>query len=517
MDTRTANTWIMYYEIQRLDRLGFSKNKIAKHLGVNWRTVKKYYAMNEAGFEDFLLDKGKKVKTLHPYKDFVRSRLEEFPETPAAQLFDWLKEAYDNLPDVCEKTVYNFVMAVRQEYDIPLEERFREYGPVEELPYGEQAQVDFGVYNISCYGKRKKVYFFAMVLSRSRMKYIWFLDRPFTAKDVCQAHENSFDYFGGIPKTIVYDQDRTMVVNENSGNIILTNDFRSYTKSKNFRRHFCRKADPETKGKVENVIGYVKKNFLYNRRYLDLETLNAQSLAWLTRTGNSNIHNLTKKRPCQEFNIEKYHLSPHIAMKLSDIKTGTYSVRKTNQINYKGNFYSLPMGSYTGQGTQVNVQQDNDKITIHTLEGTLLCSHRLSVEKGKTISNTDHKRDKSLSIALMMEDLSGYFNDPQKASAYCEKIQGLLPRYTRDHLQLIKKAVTTLPKNIADQTLDFCVANQNYSGSDFESVAGVLWDKSTQITDQIPEIEPLRTTGQNKADETPQISDINDYQKIIDN
>ncbi|MDT7829579.1 hypothetical protein RQM65_12955 [Pricia sp. S334] len=52
MDTRTANTWIMYCEIQRLDRPGFSKNKIAKHLGINWRTVKKYYAkVDEAGFE----------------------------------------------------------------------------------------------------------------------------------------------------------------------------------------------------------------------------------------------------------------------------------------------------------------------------------------------------------------------------------------------------------------------------------------------------------------------------------
>ena len=517
MDTRTANTWIMYYEIQRLDRLGFSKNKIAKHLGINWRTVKKYYAMKEVEFEHFLLEKGKKAKILHPYKDFVRSRLEEFPETPAAQLFDWLKEAHPDLPDVCEKTVYNFVMAIRQEHNIPLQQSFRQYGPVEELPYGEQAQVDFGQYNLKCHGTRKKVYFFAMVLSRSRMKYIWFLDRAFTAKDVCQAHENSFGYFGGIPKTIVYDQDRTMVVDENIGNVILTDDFRNYTRSKNFKRHFCRKADPESKGKVENVVGYVKKNFLYNRRYLDLETLNTQSLAWLGRTGNNNIHNLTKKRPCDEFDIEKHYLSPHIAMKLSDAKTGTYSVRKTNQINYRGNFYSLPMGSYTGQGTQVQVQWDKGRITIYTLEGTVLCGHRLSTGKGKTVTNTDHRRDRSLSVAQMMEEVAGHFSDPKKAATYFKKIQSLLPRYTRDHLQVIKKTVRTVPPDIADRTLDFCTANQNYCGNDFESVSAVLWDKGTSAEARAPEIKPLQTTSRDKANEEPQISDINDYESIINN
>jgi hypothetical protein len=349
------------------------------------------------------------------------------------------------------------------------------------------------------------------------MKYIWFLDRAFTAKDVCRAHENSFGYFGGVPKTIVYDQDRTMVVDENIGNVILTNDFRNYTRSKNFKRHFCRKADPQSKGKVENVVGYVKKNFLYNRKYLDLETLNTQSLAWLGRTGNSNIHNLTKKRPCDEFDIEKHYLSPHIAMKLSDAKISTYSVRKTNQINYRGNFYSLPMGSYTGQGTQVQVQLEEGKITIRTSEGTVLCSHRLSIEKGKTISNTDHQRDKSLSVAQMMEEVASHFSDPQKATAYFKKIQSLLPRYTRDHLQVIKKTVKPVPRDIADRTLDFCTANQNYCGNDFESVSAVLWDKGTSAEARTQEIKPLQTTSRDKANEEPQISDINDYEAIVNN
>jgi len=156
-------------------------------------------------------------------------------------------------------------MYVRQRHNIPFVRASREYFPIEELPYGEQAQVDFGEYNMRLSnGKRKKVRFFVMVLSRSRMKYIWFLGKPFTAETVAKAHENAFEFFGGIPNTIVYDQDRTMVVDENLGDVILTTIFKRYTKSRSFKLHFCRKSDPESKGKVENVVQYVKKNFLYN-------------------------------------------------------------------------------------------------------------------------------------------------------------------------------------------------------------------------------------------------------------
>ncbi len=61
---------------------------------------------------------------------------------------DWLKEYDFNFPEVHPKTVYNFVMWVRQEYNIPKEKKHREYLAVEELPYGKQAQVDFGEYNM---------------------------------------------------------------------------------------------------------------------------------------------------------------------------------------------------------------------------------------------------------------------------------------------------------------------------------------------------------------------------------
>src|SRR5690554_3238314 len=96
-------------------------------------------------------------------------------------------------------------------------------------------------------GGRKKIHFFAMVLSRSRMKFTYFQDKPFTSETTCKAHEKAFGYFGGIPHTLVYDQDKVLIVSENMGDVILTSTFKKYAISRGIKLHFCRKSDPQSK------------------------------------------------------------------------------------------------------------------------------------------------------------------------------------------------------------------------------------------------------------------------------
>jgi transposase len=120
-----------------------------------------------------------------------------------------------------------------------------------------------------------------------------------------------FEYIGGIPNQIVYDQDTVFIVSENGGDIILTDAFRAYTRDQSFDLYFCRKADPESKGKVENVVKYVKQNFLCNRTYHNIETLNDQAMGWLGRTANSLPHGTTKKEPFSELIIEQAFLKPY--------------------------------------------------------------------------------------------------------------------------------------------------------------------------------------------------------------
>jgi len=71
-------------------------------------------------------------------------------------------------------------------------------------------------------GQRKKVYFFAMVLSRSRFKFVFFSEHPFISETAIAEHEEAFMFFDGYPHELVYDQDKVLLVNENKGDLILT-------------------------------------------------------------------------------------------------------------------------------------------------------------------------------------------------------------------------------------------------------------------------------------------------------
>ena len=513
MTSKDLNNWIMYHEIHHLERLGFSKSKIARHLEMDVRTVDKYLQMTEEGYENYLLRAGQRDKVLAPYEAFVKDRLCQFQDTSTAQIHDWLKEHHPDFSEVSPRTVYNFVMFVRQKYNIPVVRVCREYFPVEELPYGEQAQVDFGEYNMRLPdGKRKKVRFFVMVLSRSRMKYVCFWDKPYTAPMVCQAHEMAFAFYQGIPKIIVYDQDRTMIVDENIGDIILTAMFKQYTKSRSFKLHFCRKSDPESKGKIENVVQYVKKNFLYNRLYSDLKDLNTEALCWLGRTANFLVHNLTKKRPESEYRIERDHLNPYTPLPIENEEIKIHNVRKTNVIAYKSNFYSVPMGTYQGAGTQVLVKEHDNIIDIYTFEDELIGTHELSSLTGQTIINTNHRRDTSRSIEQMMLQAISCFTDEALATHYLQKIKELHSRYTRDHLQVILKALGHFEKKTADKALEFCLLNDLLNGHEFEQVLFVL-DETIPVKTNT--IKLMDKSNLEKANQAPDISNIEDYEKIM--
>jgi transposase len=146
----------------------------------------------------------------------------------AAQIKDRLKEYFEELPDVHSKTVYNFVQQIRQENNLPKKpvKSPRQYVKEVELAYGKEAQVDFGEYNMAkASGGRQKVYFFAMILSRSRGKFIYFQSAPFTSSTAVEAHQLAFEYFGGVPEKIRYDQDRVFMVEKNMGYLIFNNRF----------------------------------------------------------------------------------------------------------------------------------------------------------------------------------------------------------------------------------------------------------------------------------------------------
>jgi len=253
--------WRMYTEINQLIKMGLKKSQIARKMTISRPTLDKYLAMSPHEFDKYLCEMRERSKKPEPFKEYILCWLKEFPDISAAQLYDWLEEKFKTLP-FSEDTLRRYIRILRQKYDITKTICSREYEAVEELPMGKQMQVDFGTIKVQKNTEGEiRLYVMCFVLSHSRYKYCEWQDSPFNSNDIIRIHENAFEFFGGMPEEIVYDQDNLILTSENHGDLIYTKAFSGYLQKRKFRVYMCRKADPESKGKIDilNIKGNLLK------------------------------------------------------------------------------------------------------------------------------------------------------------------------------------------------------------------------------------------------------------------
>ncbi|MDX9774310.1 MAG: IS21 family transposase [Bacteroidales bacterium] len=517
MEARQKQLIIMYHEIRRLrDVEHFSLQRIADQLTINFRTVKKILDMTEEDYDRFIEKKWAKARHLDPYRDFIVGYLQQYPDTPAAVMHDKLKEQYAILPKIDPKTVYSYVMMVRRDHGITrVSASERQYSAVPDLPPGEQAQVDFGQKKLRrSTGEWVKVHFFVMLLCHSRQKFVLFLDRPFAADDAVIAHEKAFEFFGGITREIVYDQDGVFLYRENNGDYIMTDVFERYQASRSFKVTFCRAGDPESKGKVENTVKYVKQNFLFNRTYISTEILNDQALSWLERTGNGMVHNTTRKIPREQWLQERPFLQRWFPL-LNTVKINGHKVLKTNTIKYRGNSYSLPFGTYRNDDTSVYVTEEDNQLIIKDASGSIITTHLIPEGVGNNIINTNHRRDTSIKLDALRGRVREFFGRSGDIDMFIEKINTLYPRYVRDQLTAVLMAAERSGQQQAEVALEFCVRNSLFSASDFKSILqGQQAGRAHSTPRQV--IKPLGDAKtQLIVNIEPERSDIREYEVIF--
>jgi len=497
----------MWYKVNKLNNLGYNKSQISRELCIDRGTVRKYLHLSE---EEFLRSSSyiRQVNSkLLCYKSFIKSLLDNCQDFSSSQIHDRLKEHFSDFPNVHRNTIYNFVQKVRLEYHLPKKEvSMRSFVKLPETPYGEYAQVDFGEKWIYRENKRsKKVYFFALVLSRSRYKFIYLQEMPFTSRSAIYAHELAFEYLGGIPHKIIYDQDKVFIHSENLGDCLLTNDFKRFVSQHHFETIFCRKSDPQSKGKVENVVKYVKYNFLKGRIFTNIEQLNNEVLSWLDRTGNGLTHNGTKLVPSMVFKKEKSYLKVYNGSPCKVLEVmKKHTVRKDNTIVYRSNFYSLPQGTYQGNNSFVYSSINGRELIIYNSEsGKFITKHSVSSEKGKLISQPEHrKRDSRKKDELEYKILS-FFSQSEEIKLYLHELHKNKGRYYLDNLRYLSNLLHQYPK---DQLLDSIITQINMGLYN----TGYLLD---YIRLKKPVTENKATSNIN--DLQPEKRSINAYKSII--
>jgi transposase len=459
----------MYAKIQQYKAKGFSIRQTARELDVDKKTVGKYWNMDDEDYAQYLLDSKSRTGLLEPYRDFIECELKSHREITSAIIDDHLRENFVDF-EPSYRSVRRYVANLREELGIPKPAKIRQYCEVGQQPLGFQAQVDMGQQTMpDMYGKMARIYIFAMVLSASRMKFVCFQDHPFTGEDFVGAHDLAFRYFGGRPIEIVYDQDRVMAVSENAGDILYTETFESYRHYAGFSVRLCRGNDPESKGKIEAVVKYVKGNFLSCRRFSGLSTLNSDAMKWLDRTGNGKVHETTKMIPKAMFEEEIKHLKT-VPTLSSPVLPKIADVRPTNVVHFKQNRYAVPRGTYApGRKARIEVDMENNTVSFFdTKTDELLASHNICLGKGQGVGlPKNSERFKETKYDELKIKVFQAFDGVEDADNYINRIIEKYPRYARDQLTIISKTQRLYVKSELQNAINYCTERELYSANDF--------------------------------------------------
>ena len=286
-----------------------------------------------------------------------------------------------------------------------------------------------------------------------------------------------FEWMGGKPKELVFDQDRLIAVAENYGDIIYTKEFEAFRQNEKMKIYLCRGADPESKGRVEAIVKFFKNNFAKYRPYGELWRWEEEFELWLSRCGNKKKHSITKKIPAEVFEVEREYLTP-ISYENNNILDGnilTRAVRKDNTVFYQGNRYSVPIGTYNAH-QEVELEIKEDELWIYNVfRDVLLAKHNISFEKGSLIQNRNHLRNTEEKIMelqnKLLEKLAITAEDRAKATLFLEGIKREKSRYVRDQYKIIEKTIKDIDTKVVSAALEFCTRNELYSAVDFKDAS----------------------------------------------
>ena len=170
---------------------------------------------------------------------------------------------------------------------------------------GHQMQVDFGQKRVRVAGTVVVVHLLVAVLSYSRRLFV----RAFLAErgdDWREGIASAFQHFGGVPRTLLIDNARPLVLRREEGRVVLHPGFDAFCRDWEVRAVACAPYRARTKGKTESGVKYVKRNALAGREFASAAELDAHLLEWM-READQRVHGTTHEPPAERFAREEAH------------------------------------------------------------------------------------------------------------------------------------------------------------------------------------------------------------------
>ncbi len=201
-------------------------------------------------------------------------------------------------------------------------------------------------------------------------------------------HERAFQYFDGIPETILYDSMRTVVKNPSgSGNEKWNDKFFQFSKHSSFVPNRCRPYTLRTKGKVENGVKYVRRNFWPRIfQFTSLADLNKRAFKWVEEVANKRVHGTTKEVPDERSKLENLKPITGVNFQLGYVEERKVSIDCF--VTFQSNRYSVP-AQYVKKHVKVK-DPKNGMIEIFSMDGQRIALHEKLKEKNKVRYKKEH-------------------------------------------------------------------------------------------------------------------------------
>lgn len=330
--------------IRELHQKGWTKTAIADETGFDRKTVSKYINNDQVPRSS---KRKMRESKLDAFKPYILQRIQE-GTTNCMVLFEEVQAmGYEGKTTILREFVKPYRVQPKKQATV----RF-------ETPPGKQAQMDWadvGMYEVD--GKLQKVYAFIMILSYSRMKYVEFTT-DMKLETLMKCHMNAFAYFNGLPEQILYDNMKTVVTKHSPVEIRFNRTFEDFLAYYGIVPKACKPHRPQTKGKVERTVLYLKNNFFQRKHEPNLAALNHDIRKWLDNIANQKRNQTTNEPPVQRLQHEQTFLQTWGTKPL--FPTSHWEIREVSRdcfISYLGKKYSVPF-RYAGQKVKVKVTLD---------------------------------------------------------------------------------------------------------------------------------------------------------------
>ena len=274
-------------------RRGVSIKELCRKTGLSRNTVRK--AIRGDGIPKYI--RPQISSKLDPYKEYLLHRLEEYPRITVVKLLAEIKaQGYIGGKSI----LADFTLPYRKDRRRTSDIRF-------ETPPGHQAQVDWAALGSHIIGGRRyKLSIFVMILGYSRMLYAEVVTDE-RSETFLACHKHAFNYFGGVTNEILYDNAKVVAIKRDREGIVFNESLLDFASVYGFVPRVCRPFRPQTKGKVERAVRYIRDSFLEGECFSGLADMQSSLLAWLDNVANQRIHATTRRRPIELLMDEELH------------------------------------------------------------------------------------------------------------------------------------------------------------------------------------------------------------------